>query len=76
MKMKLTTKTGKTVGEIEINASGKHRLTNAKGKYLGEYDPTKDQTTNTVGKLVGGGNWLAALLVASANRRKPRTKEA
>jgi hypothetical protein len=68
--MKLTTKTGKTLGETEIGRDGKHRLTNAKGKFLGEYDPANDQTTNAVGKLVGGGNWLSALLALSAKRKK------
>lgn len=70
--MKLTTQTGKTLGKIEITTDGKHRLTNAKGKFLGEYDPVRDQTTNTVGKLVGGGNWLSALLALSAKRRKTK----
>jgi len=74
--MELTNKTGKTLGKIEITTDGKHRLTNAKGKLLGEYDPITDQTTTAIGKLVGGGNWLSALLITSAKRRKPRTKDA
>lgn len=54
---------GKRIGEIVIKSDGMQELRDKYGKYLGKYDPKRDETRDRYGKLVGRGNLLSALLL-------------
>lgn len=58
----LKDKYGKKLGEIIERSDGVLELKDRNGKYLGKYDPKRNETKDKHGKLVGKGNLLVMLL--------------
>ena len=54
-------KSGKLLGKIS-EKGGKLEIRNPSGKYLGRFDPKKNETRNSTGKMIMKGNGLITLL--------------
>ena len=59
---KLTDHAGNTCATLHTRSDGKIELRDKTGHWRGTYDPKSDRTYDPRGNLIGGGNWLAALI--------------
>ncbi|MBM3902275.1 MAG: hypothetical protein FJ379_09320 [Verrucomicrobia bacterium] len=57
----LRDRSGKLLGKIRPSGS-KLEIRNASGMIRGTYDPMRDETRDSSGRLIGRGNLLATLL--------------
>jgi hypothetical protein len=62
MSQVLKDKSGRRIGEIKEQSSGKLVIYDRHGSRCGEYDPKTDVTRDRHGSKVGTGNLLATLL--------------
>ena len=60
---KLTDRHGNRVATIHGRPDGRIEIKDKNGHSEGTYDPKSDRTYDQNGIFVGGGNWLAALLL-------------
>jgi len=60
----LRDKSGKLIGKIKTQTTGKLEVRDVAGRLKGTYDPKADQTRDPIGRLVGKGNMLASLITS------------
>lgn len=53
---------GRKLGEILEKRDGTLELRDRLGRYLGKYDPKRNETRDRTGRLVGKGNLLGMIL--------------
>jgi hypothetical protein len=61
-KRKFTDRAGNTCATLHPRLDGKIELRDKTSQWKGTYDPKTDKTYDPRGNLIGGGNWLAALI--------------
>ena len=61
-KRKLTDHVGNTCATFHFRSDGKIDIRDKTNHWRGTYDPKSDRTYDPRGNLIGGGNWLAALI--------------
>ena len=54
---------GRLLGKIRELSNGRLEVRDASGRRKGTYDPRKQETRDSRGKIVGKGNMLATLVV-------------
>jgi len=64
-KQELRDRSGRLIGKIEIQSSGKHEGRDASGRLKGTYDPRTNETRDSSGRLVGKGDMLSSLITSS-----------
>ena len=70
----LTDRQGIRIASIYARPDGRLAIKDKSGNLKGTYDSKIDRTYDVSGNLVGGGNWLSALLLdgfVSARRGSP-----
>jgi hypothetical protein len=70
----LTDRQGIRIATIYARPDGRLAITDKHGNLKGTYDSKIDRSYDAKGNLVGGGNWLSALLLdglVSARRGSP-----
>jgi len=55
---------GRLLGTIATQSNGKIEARDALARFKGTYDPKSNETRDSLGRLVGKGNLLAALITA------------
>jgi len=61
-RQELRTPTGKLIGYIESDSTGRLTGRTATGRAVGSYDPKSDITRTPTGAVYGKGNMLSALI--------------
>ena len=65
----LTDRQGIHIATIYARPDGRLAIKDKNGKLKGTYDSKIDRTYDVSGNLVGGGNWLSALLLGDFIRQ-------
>lgn len=63
-KQELRNRTGRLIGTIDLQSTGKYEGRDATGKLKGTYDSKTNETRDARGQLVGKGNLLSSLITS------------
>ena len=63
-KQELRDASGRLIGSIQVQSSGKHEGRDASGRLKGTFDPRSNETRDASGRLVGKGDLLSSLITS------------